>query len=134
MVAITNPASLTDPKLGPVLVSPPPHKADIGYATQAIKKGDPVMISGAAPNRKYPCSVANASGTDAVGICLKTVQAGGTCEYAMEGEFDGYVGMTPGARLSLVGGKLDNTVPSATVPVSHSIRAVNATRIRFVFV
>ncbi len=130
MVAVTNPASLTDPTLGPVLVSPPGIEwVDIGYATQSIKKGDPVIISGVAPNQKYPCSIANATGTVANGICLKTVLAGGTCEYAKVGEMDGYIGLTTGAYLTIVAGKIDTTAPAAGI--AQTIVAVTPTRIAF---
>src|SRR5688572_24040859 len=133
MAAVTNPASLSDLTLGPAYVTPPGMEVvDRGYATQDIKRGDPVVISGAAPSRLYDFSVANATTTDAIGIAIKTVKAGGLCEIATQGELDGYSGMTPNARLSVVSGKLDTTAPVAGQP--YFIRAINSTRIRFVFV
>lgn len=122
-------------------VSPPGMEGiDRGFATEAIVRGDPVVISGAAPSRLYDCSVSKATGNEAHGIAIKDKQTGGLCEFAFFGEIDGFSGLTPGAPLSVVAGNLDTDPPVITGTTatggasSHQpyaqLRAVNASRIR----
>lgn len=116
-------------KIDPIWVAPPGMEViDSGYAVEAINAGDPIVIDSAPiVDRRFTCAVKKATGTEAHGICLKTVGAGGHAEFACQGEMDGYVGLTPGAALSIVGGAIDTTAPSGNA----QIRAVNPTRIRF---
>lgn len=118
----------------PIFVAPPGMEViDKGYALDAIRAGDPIIIDPtAAPSRAYDCAVRKATGTVAHGLALKPVSAGGTCEFAMQGEMDGFAGLTPGAALTVVAGALDNTAPAAGA--TAQIRVVNASRIRFVLV
>lgn len=119
-------------KVSPVYVAPPGMEViDRGYALDAIEAGDPVVISeDPAPSRLYDCAIEKATGDEAHGIALKDVQPGGLCEFASQGEMDGFAGLTPGAGLSIVDGEIDDTAPTGAA----AIRAVNASRIRFVMV
>lgn len=118
-------------KVDCVLVSPPGDTViDKGYATEDFVAGDPVIIVATAPpDRRWEHSVARATGAAAHGIALKDCSEGGTVEYACQGEIDGYVGLTRGAGLTIVGGDVDDTAP-ATDDVAR-LRAVTASRIRF---
>lgn len=121
-------------KVAPIYVSPPGYEViDRGFARETIEAGDPIIIDSVPyKDRTYDCAVRKATGTEAHGIALKNVTAGGTCEFALQAEMDGFTGLTPGAALTIVGGAIDDTAPAAGV--STQIRAVNTTRIRFVFV
>lgn len=118
----------------PIFVAPPGMEViDKGYALDAIRAGDPIVIDPtAAPSRAYDCAVRRATGAVAHGIALKPVSAGGTCEFACQGEMDGFAGLTPGAGLTVVAGSIDDTAPA--VGAVAQIRVVNASRIRFVLV
>lgn len=110
-------------------VSPPGMEGiDRGFATEDIVRGDPVVISGAAPSRLFDCAVSKATGAEAHGIAIKDKQTGGLCEFAFFGEIDGFAGLTPGAALTIAAGDVDDTAPA--VGTSTQIRAVNASRIR----
>lgn len=119
-------------KVAPIFVSPAGYEViDRGFARDTIAAGDPVVIDSVPyKDRTYDCAVLKATGTEAHGIALKNVNAGGTCEFAIHAEMDGFTGLTPGAPLSIVGGAIDDTAPTGAV----QIRAVNATRIRFFLV
>ena len=114
----------------PILVSPPGENViDKGYANVAIKRGDPIIIlSTAPPSAQWEQVIGLATGTEAHGIALKTCGAHGTVEYAAQGEMDGFLGLTRGASLTIVSGKLDSTAASAG---TARIRAVTPSRIRF---
>lgn len=118
-------------RVDPASVSPPGYEFnDYGYASVDIAVGDPVIITAAVPpSRKWEQVVAKATGAAASGIALKSIKAGGTAEYGVVGEMDGFTGLTRGAGLTIVGGNLDNTAPA--VGVATQIRAVTASRIRF---
>lgn len=116
-------------KVRPIFVSPAGYEViDRGFAREAIEAGDPILIDSTPyKDRTYDCAVVKATGTEAHGIALKDTGAGGTCEFAMQAEMDGFTGLTPGAGLSIVGGAIDDTAPTGAA----QIRAVNTTRIRF---
>lgn len=102
---------------------------DAGYAAVAFTAGDPVIITGAAPpSRKWDATIGAAT-TEAHGVALKDCAVGGTVEYGIVGEMDGFSGLTPGAPLTVVGGSIDTTAPGAGVAVR--IRAVTPSRIRY---
>lgn len=118
-------------------VTPPGQEVtDRGYATTAIKRGDPVKIVGNGPTVQWDYSVAALAAGDpdseCIGFSLKDTSVGGTAEFASQGEMDGFVGLTPNALLTIVAGKIDDTAP--TEAAFPRIRAVNSTRIRFVTV
>ena len=121
-------------RVRPILVSPPGMEVvDRGYALDDVLAGDPVIISAtAAPSREYDCAIEKATGTTVHGFALKDTKAGGLCEFASQGELDGFTGLTPGAALTVVAGAIDNTAPGAGV--TPTIRVVNASRIRFCLV
>lgn len=121
-------------KTSPIFVAPPGMEViDSGYALGTINRGDPIVISSTdSPSKQFSHAVAKATGTVAHGIALKDVLAGGHCEYACQGEMDGFASLTVGAGLTIVGGNIDNTAPAAGV--TTQIRAVTKTRIRFVLV
>jgi hypothetical protein len=101
---------------------------DKGLAAEAWVAGD-LLVNGAD-------GWAKADGVDeAHGIGLQDAYAGqGNCSIGIQGEMDGFSGLTPGAPLypsAAVAGGLDTTaVEGATVRV----RAATATRIRYNFV
>lgn len=119
-------------KVDPIFVAPPGMEViDSGLALEAMEAGDPIIIDSAPnTNRLYTATVKKATGTEAHGICLKTVGKGGHAEYACQGEMDGFAGLTPGSALSIASGAIDTTAPSGT----PQIRVVNPSRIRFVLV
>lgn len=118
-------------KVDPAPCSPPGYELnDAGYASTALAVGDPVVITAAAPpSRKWEQVIAKATGTAANGIALKDVAVGGTAEYGVVGEMDGFSGLTRGAGLTIVAGAIDNTAPA--VGVVPQVRAVTASRIRY---
>lgn len=102
---------------------------DRAYATTDIKAGEPVVIVSTAPASKvYEYSVAKSTGTDFNGFALVDVKEGGLAEITMVNELDGFSGLTPGAALTVVDGKIDDTAPAAGQFVK--IRALTTTRIR----
>lgn len=118
-------------KVAPVFVSPAGYEVvDRGFAREDIEVGDPIVIDSTPyKDRTHDCAVVRATGTEAHGIALKTTRAGGTCEFAMHAEMDGFTGLTPGAGLTIVDGNIDDTAPAEGT--AAQIRAVNTTRIRF---
>lgn len=121
-------------KVEPIFVAPPGMEViDSGYALETIERGDPIVISATdSPSRQFSHAVAKATGTVAHGIALKNVYVGGHCEYACQGEMDGFADLTPGDGLTIVAGAIDSTAPGAGV--AAQIRAVTKTRIRFLMV
>ena len=106
---------------------------DRGYALEDLDAGELVVVDATPePTGAYDMRVELATGTDAVGIVLKDVKAGGLCEFAKMGEVDGFVGLTPNSLYTVVGGVIDDTAPAATAP--RQFRARNATSIWFCLV
>lgn len=87
-------------------------------------------------------SPAAAGTTAAHGIALQDGYAGqGDASVGIQGEMDGFSGMTPGAPLypsPSVAGGIDTTAPTIAttpaVPITADIRAVTASRIRYRFI
>lgn len=101
---------------------------DKGFATEDILRGQLVRLT------SDGVSLNNTAGGDPAGIALKDAKTGMMCEYGVHGEMDGFSGLTIGAALypsSTVAGGIDTTV-FTDGPVR--MRAVTATRIRFMFV
>ena len=106
-----------------------------GYATVDLAKGDLAVFTTGAPSHSK-CAFAKASATDACGVVLKDVKAGGIAEVAYRGEIGGYSGLTPNALLSVASGAIDSTAPvqtDAAAAPGYMIRAVSATAIRVTF-
>ena len=108
---------------------------DRGMSTEVIAKADLITIGASGISK---CA---AGATECHGIALKGVTAANMLvEYGVQGEMDGFSGLTPGASLypsASVAGGLDTTVVSygttPAVPTPTRIRAVTATRIRYNF-
>lgn len=115
-------------KTRPVLVSPPGYElADVGYASEDIAAGDPLIITSATPpNSRWDKVLAKATGAVAHGVAAKDCGTGGTAEIIYQGEIDGFSGLTPGAGLSIASGAIDTTAPTGNA----QIRALTPTRIR----
>lgn len=114
---------------------------DKGTLTEAVVAGD-LLVNGASGWSKAPTGT-----TLAHGIALKDGYAGQAgFDIGIQGEMDGFSGMTPGAALYPSGataGGLDTTAavwssaattPAVSVAVQPQIRAASATRIRYNFV
>ncbi len=102
-----------------------------GYATVAIGKGQGVAISGAPPSARYESAVGLAANVGVlIGIALKDAAVGSVCEFVVDGEVGGYAGLTPGARLTVVNGVIDNGAPAAGV--ASRLLAYNATTVMLV--
>lgn len=125
--------------------SPPGYEVnDRAQAATAITKGQLLTIAATAPGNGYDYVVGIAATTAlyADGIALKDAVAGGTVSVGVQGEMDGFTGMTPGTPLYPSGataGGLDTTAPTefATTPAAKAraqVKAVTATRIRYSFV
>jgi hypothetical protein len=106
---------------------------DKGVAVEAWVAGD-LLTNGASGWSKA------ATGTKiAHGIGLQDAYAGqGNCSIGIQGEMDGFSGLTPGAALypsASVAGGIDTTAAEIATGVAvPQIRAATATRIRFSFV
>lgn len=113
-------------------------------AAGTVLAGDLLVITNEVPpaGHEKVWGKAPAGATAAHGIALMDGYAGGTASVGIQGEMDGFSGMTPGAAAypsATVAGGLDTTAPTyvATtppVPALPLIRAVTASRIRFSFV
>lgn len=122
-------------KVDPTLISPVGYETvQHGYATVDLAKGDlAVFTTGAPSHSKCAFAKAASDGTDACGVVLKNVKAGGIAEVAYRGEIGGYSGLTPNAPLTIAAGVIDSTAPVAATVATYMIRAVNATTIRVTF-
>ena len=133
-------AAVTKVNVRPALWKP--EDVQIGKAAADLNVGDPVVIdSDATVDPRYPCTFEAAASQNFIhGVVLKPGIAGQKVEVLLIGELDGYSGLTPGAPLSVVDGKIDDTAPSVeytdsgddTVDVTPMIQlyAISATRIR----
>jgi hypothetical protein len=104
-------------------------RAKIGKAAATLVVGDPVVIDAAAAvDVRYPCTYKKAVAEEYIdGIVLKNAVAGGPVEVMIEGEMEGYSGLTPAAKFTVAAGAIDTTARAAGV--YPQLRAVNATRI-----
>jgi hypothetical protein len=125
-------------------VSPPGYEVnDKGQAAVAITKGQLLIIATTTPNAGFEkvWALATTATTTAHGIALMDAAAGGVVSVGIQGEMDGYTGLTPGAPLfpsGAVAGGIDTTAPTAfattpAVTASPNVRAVTPTRIRYNF-
>ena len=132
-------AAVTVVKARPV--SPPAYEVnDKGQAAVAFTAGQLLCLSTTTPGNGFEkvWQLAPTSGiTEAQGVALMDAKAGGIASVGIQGEMDGFSGLTPGPTQSplypstAVAGGLDTTaIVSATV----RIRAVTTTRIRYSFV
>jgi hypothetical protein len=109
-------------------------------ATEDLVAGN-LLVLGASGWSKTPTNT-----VEPHGICLKDCPSGFTPDVGIQGEMDGFSGLTPGAPLYPSGstaGGIDTTAttfynaattPAVAVPASARIRAVSTTRIRFNFI
>ena len=113
-------------KVRPTQVSPVGYEVvDTGVANEAIGRGDAV-IRNATGWSKAPVNT-----TDPHGLAMQDYYLGqGGCDFLIQGEMDGYSGLTPGDPIHVSGtvaGGLDTTPPASAVT---RMRATTATRIR----
>lgn len=106
---------------------------DRGYALDDFIAGDLVIIS-ATPHlsREFDMNIEAATGTVANGVVLKDCKAGGQVEFAKIAELSGFIGLTPGASLTVVDGQIDTT-PLATDTGFANIRARNTESVYVMF-
>ena len=125
-------------------VSPPGYEVnDKGQAAVDLTAGQLLIITNATPNAGFEkvWDKATTSTTTAHGIALMDAKAGGIVSVGIQGEMDGFSGMTPGAPIFPSGstaGGLDTTAPTAfattpAVTATPDVRAISATRIRYRF-
>lgn len=108
---------------------------DRGMATEDIGVGNQVVITSSGIS-KCPTSA-----KECHGIALKATKANMLCEYGVQGEMDGYSGLTPGDPLypsDSVAGGIDTTATqygtTPAVPATVRVRAIRTTRIRYNYV
>src|SRR5574337_824934 len=129
-------AAVTKGTLHPVTV-PGYEINDKGQAKVDLAVGDLLIITNDTPNVGFEkvWDKAPITGiTEAMGIALVAVKAGGAVSVGVEGEMDGFSGMTRGAVLypsTATAGGLDTTLITGAIA---RIRAVTASRIRYSFV
>src|SRR5262245_4067245 len=109
---------------------------DKGQAAVAITKGNLLVITTTAPGAGFEkvWDKAPTTNTDPHGIALMDAVAGGIVSVGIQGEMDGFTGLTQGTPLypsATVAGGIDTSKPTGAV---ERIRAVTATRIRYCFV
>jgi hypothetical protein len=128
-------AAVTKGVLHPVTV-PGYDVSDKGQAKVDLAVGDLVIITNDAPTVGYEkvWDKAPITGiTEAHGIVLAAAKAAGTVSVGIHGEMDGFSGLTRGAVLypsTATAGGIDTTAIAAA---TERIRAVTASRIRFLF-
>ncbi len=118
-------------KVKPVLIGlPGDNWIDRGYANEDFEAGDLVIVA-AHTNPEFDMSVTLATGTDATGIVLQDCNAGGLVSFLIQGEMSGYAGLTPNAKLTIVGGLLDNTAPAANADYAARVRNAHSIWVSF---
>lgn len=121
-------------RVAPLHVSPPGYEViDRGRATEVIAKSDQILITGNSGSEQR-VSKCTAGAIECHGIALKPCTLEGLCEYGVQGEMDGFSGMTAGASLypsASVAGGIDTT---ATATPIVRVRAVLPTRIRYSYI
>lgn len=137
-------AAVTRVKAHPV--SPPAYEVnDKGQAAVAIVAGDQLVLVTTTPGNGFEkvWDKASTSALEADGIALMDAKAGAIVSVGIQGEIDGFSGMTPGAKLYPSGstaGGLDTTAttfysaatsPAVAVPAPARVKAITATRIRY---
>lgn len=132
-------AAVTKVKVRPV--TPVAYEVnDKGTLVVDVLAGDLLIITASGWDK------ATTSTPEAHGIALLDGFAGGVASVGIQGEMDGFSGLTPGNTLypsGSVAGGIDTTAttyysaattPAVAVPAIPRIRAVSATRIRYCFV
>jgi hypothetical protein len=109
---------------------------DKGQAATAITKGQLLVITTTTGSGGFDkvWDKAPTTNTDPHGIALMDAAAGGLVSVGIQGEMDGFTGLTQGNPLypsATVAGGIDTAKPTGAV---ERIRAVTATRIRYSFV
>ncbi len=129
-------AAVTKGTLHPVLI-PGYEVNDKGQAAVAITKGDLLVLTAATPGLGFEkvWDKAPITGiTEAHGIALMDAAVGRTVEVGIQGEMDGYTGLTPGAALypstAVIGGTDTTAIAASTI----RMRATTVTRARYSFV
>lgn len=138
-------AAVTRVKAHPV--SPPAYEVnDKGQAAAALVAGDQLVLVTTTPGNGFEkvWDKAPTTGiTEADGIALMDAKSGAIVSVGIQGEMDGFSGMTPGAKLYPSGstaGGLDTTAltyysaatsPAVAVPAPARVKAITATRIRY---
>lgn len=129
-------------KVRPKFVSPKGYEEIVrGIATVDLGVADPVVIDASVtPDARYDCAIKKAASEAFFhGVVAKDAKAGQVVEVILQGEMDGFSGMTPGAPIYAEAGALGTTAPvyytSATTPVVNvpappQVFAISATRIR----
>lgn len=121
-------------KIAPLHVSPPGYEViDKARATETIAKADQIIISGNTGSEQR-ISKCTAGAIECHGIALKACASEMECDYGVQGEMDGFSGLTPGAPLypsASVAGGIDTT--ATATPIAR-VRAVLPTRIRYSYV
>jgi hypothetical protein len=116
-------------RVAPLAVTPTAYEViDRGMATEAIGVSDQIVITASGISK---CA---AGALECHGIALKPAAANMLCEYGVQGEMDGFSGLTPGAALypsPSIAGVID-TAPVASAVIR--VRAVTSSRIRYSFV
>ena len=122
-------------RVAPLHVSPTAYEViDKGTATEDIAVSDQIIIVAGGTASHPRISKCTAGAIECHGICLKTTKAEQLIEYGVQGEMDGFSGLTPGAALypsAGTAGVIDTTVTAT--PITR-VRAVTTTRIRYSFV
>lgn len=115
---------------------------DKGTLTEDVTAGDQLVISGESGGVKT-WSKAPTDAIEADGIALTDGFSGGVADVGIQGEMDGFSGMTVGDLLYPSGstaGGLDTTAttfysaattPAVAVPAPARVKAIGATRIRY---
>jgi hypothetical protein len=109
---------------------------DKGQAKVAMLAGQQVIMTADAPRAGFErmWDLATAGAIEAHGIVLMDCPINGTVAVGIQGEMDGFSGMTPGAPIypsATVAGGLDTT--ATATPITR-VRATTASRIRFNYV
>jgi hypothetical protein len=115
-------------------VSPPGYELnDKGQAAVALTKGQLLIITTATAGSGFDkvWDKCTAGALEPHGIALMDAAAGGLVSVGIQGEMDGFTGLTQGAALypsGSVAGGIDTSLPAGA---PTRIRAVTATRIRY---
>lgn len=87
-----------------------------GEATEAILAGQVVALDGLPTSRRFEAAYSLAvDETTAIGVALKNAPQGEVVEVLIMGLMGGYADLTPGDRLTVDAGELDDTAPAAGV-------------------
>lgn len=135
-------AAITRVKARPV--SPPGYEVnDTGYLTEDVVAGDQLQIVDTTAANVTRWGKCPTNSKEADGIALMDGKSGGVAEVGIQGEMEGFSGMTAKTPLypsSGTAGGLDTTptvfysagtTPAVNVPAPAKVKAISATRIRY---